>query len=176
MTDDTETWLTVEEARAIVRLSARQFYRYAGQLRTRTQGRRTLYAASDVEALAVQLDAASRPPPAPQPPRVEVMQQQQSELLDYIRERDAQLAGYQRDLVQLAAELAAVRAEVAMQRQLTDQQALHANQQLEQADKQNAQLQEELTKIAAERDALRAQLDQVTTSRSSWWRRLLGNQ
>lgn len=176
MTDDTETWLTVEEARAIVRLSVRQFYRYAGQLRQHTRGRRTLYAASDVNALAVQLDAANRPPPAPQPARVEVMQQQQSDLLDYIRERDAQLAVYQRELVQLAAELAAARTEVAMQRQLTDQQATQSTQELARADQQNARLQEELAKIAAERDALRAQLEASPTPRPPWWRRLMGGE
>ncbi len=63
MTD--ETWLSVSDAAAILRLSQRQVHRYgvAGRIKTRRAGARIVYLAADVAALADEMQVAHRPPP-----------------------------------------------------------------------------------------------------------------
>src|SRR5262245_31794743 len=117
MADNDTQWLTVEQVATMLGVSTRQAHRYgegpSARLRTKRAGRRILFNRADVEALAVELGIAHQPPPAPKPPRVEIVQQQtQNELLGYLRERDEELRHYQAKLESLLVELGRLQAEV----------------------------------------------------------------
>jgi excisionase family DNA binding protein len=69
MSDDGDSYITVEEAAQILGLSTRQVHRYGqgetSRLRTCKVGRRLLYHRNDVLSLAKDLEIARTPPPPP---------------------------------------------------------------------------------------------------------------
>jgi hypothetical protein len=139
---DEETWLEAAEAAARLARTERQVYRYGQErkVRTRRYGRRLQYHAGDVEALAQKLGVDNEPRPIVA--RQDIMPPGQ--MLDYLRERDRELADYQRRLEQAALELGAARQEIG-RRQLVDQ---------------------ELSTVRDERDQLRTQIAELQP-----WRR-----
>lgn len=95
---DTEAYISVEEAADLLRVSTRQAHRYGeqehgGRLRTRKAGRRTLFHKGDVEALAIELGVEYKPPERSKTELVPA-----GDMLQYIRERDQQLSDVQGQL------------------------------------------------------------------------------
>ena len=145
MSDD--EWITVEEAASILGVSPRQVHRYGEtRLKTKQAKRRTLFFRADVEALAQEFGLADRPPPAPRPAKQELVPA--GEMLDYLRERDRQLAEAQSKLEQALLTIGRLQGE------------------LERAN----ELRRLLDDTQAERDRLREEI----ASRKPWWKRLRG--
>ena len=125
---DEDEYITVEAAAAILGVTTRQANRYGSgnppRVRIQRAGRRILYHRGDVEALADELGAHRRLTPPP-PTRADLIPA--GEMLDYLRERDAQLEALQAQLRtaahrigELEGELAAIQAERdAIRQQLT---------------------------------------------------------
>ena len=100
MTEDNEPeYITVEEAALRLKVTPRMVNRYGNmdppRIRNRKAGRRTLYHPGDVAQLAEDLDVASKPLPAA-PAQMTVFEP--SEVLEYLREKDQQLAEVQQQL------------------------------------------------------------------------------
>jgi len=159
---DQEEWLTVEDAASVLRLTTRQVNRYGGgnepRLRTKRVSRRVLYHRDDVEALADELNVALKPRTTP-PAKSEMVPA--GDMLDYIRDRDNQLALLQGQLNRAAQENGRLSAMVDVQaRQLEDAEAARLH--LVDAEKRAATAE-------AERDRLRTELERRSRG---WLRRL----
>ncbi len=87
--DEPGDYITVDEARAMLRVTARQVQRHAakGRVRSRRVGRRLEVHRADVEALAAQLGADDRPEPA----QDGELLADAGAMLDYLREKDQQI-------------------------------------------------------------------------------------
>ena len=149
---DRDEWLTVEDAAVVLRLTPRQVNRYGSgdepRLRTKRVSRRVLYHRQDVEELADELNVVLKPRVA-QPSRAEMVPV--GDMLDYIRDRDNQLAQLQGQLNRAAQENGRLSTLVDVQaRQLEDAEA--ARQRLEDAEKR-------AVAAEAERDQLRTELE-----------------
>jgi excisionase family DNA binding protein len=143
-TPDDSEWLAVEDAADALGIGTRQVHRYgqAGRIRTEQRGRRVVFNRADVEALAAELGAARGVrPQAPRQPKAELVPAGQ--MLDYLRQRDAELAENQRRLETALLEVGRLRAEVERRALPEDTEGLRV----------------ELASVKAERDALRQQLD-----------------
>jgi hypothetical protein len=143
-----ETWLEADQAARRLSRTERQVYRYGQEqkVRTRRYGRRLQYHAGDVETLAERLGVDNEARPIV--PRQDIMPP--GVMLDYLRERDRELAESQRRLEQAAIELGAARQEIG-RRQLVDQ---------------------ELDTVRSERDQLRVQIAELQPWRR-WGMRLI---
>ncbi len=119
MTDDEVPYITVEEAAQRLRVTPRMVNRYGNmqppRLRSRKAGRRTLYHPGDVDQLADDLNVASKPPPAP-PAEMTIFEP--GLMVDYLREKDRQLAEVQQQLNQALIEVGRTRALLERQHQL----------------------------------------------------------
>jgi hypothetical protein len=157
-----DDYISAGDAADLLGVTERQVNRYGlgdpPKLRTRRNGRRVFYLRSDVLALSETLNAG-RPRPGPRP-KTEVMPVGQ--VLDYLREKDAALAQRERELLQLAAELGAVKQELGNKAALID----HAN-------TQQQRLETAIEELRAERDELKRRLEEAQQQRP-WWKRLLG--
>jgi len=163
MSDQQDDYMSAGEVAEYLGLSERQVNRYgAGErpkLRTERRGRRVFYHRMDVIDLGIQL-GINKPRPT-RPPKAEVMPI--GEMLAYLRERDVALERREHELLQLAAELGAVRQQLTGQRVLIDQ-----------ANENARRLQEALEVTQAERDTLRERLAEVekpaeAPKRRGWW-------
>lgn len=158
-----DDWITVEEAAAILRRSTRQVHRLASEenrIRTEKVSYRKLFYRPDVERLAVELRSADAPPPKP---RQELVIP--SDMLDYLREKDQQIAQTQTQLQQAMLTIGKLQAEVERRVLPEDVEQLRA--QLAQMETERAALQEQLAAAqAAQEEAARP---------LPWWRRLFGN-
>jgi hypothetical protein len=97
MTDsDKDLYLTVEQVADRLKLSLRQAARYADRVQTRKAGKRTMFRASDVEALAQQLNVEYRPPPMPRAELVPI-----GATLEHIRQQEQQLIVFAREVGRL---------------------------------------------------------------------------
>lgn len=143
---DDEDYLSVEDARRVLRVSARQVQRHAasGRVRSRREGRRLLVHRDDVARLAQELGAVNRPAPAQEGEIVTEV----GPLMDYVRELNAQLLVMTRRVGELEGQL---------QHRLlpTDE----------------ARLRQELADAQAHIKALEAENKRL---QRPWWRRLLG--
>ncbi len=104
-------YITVEAAAGVLRLTTRQVNRYgaSGRVRTKRLGKRVLYHREDVDTLAEELDSINRIPAAPAPlARADLVPA--GEMLEYLRDRDAQLLQLQGELARLSTENGALRA------------------------------------------------------------------
>jgi excisionase family DNA binding protein len=157
--------LTVEQVAARLNLSIRSAHRYAEskRLRTRRAGRRVLFHAGDVEALARDLDIAASAPPAPQPKQELVPAGQ---LLDYLKERDRHLAEAQARHEQALLEIGRLRGLLETYKALPED--------VEQLRGQLDQAQQDLATLQAERDELRQRLEQA--QKPSFWKRFFGGE
>ena len=99
---DEEGYIPVDEARAILRVTARQVQRHAasGRVRSRRVGRRLEVHRADVEALADELGADERPAPVHEGELLA----ESGALLDYIREKDQQIMVLSRRVGELEGE------------------------------------------------------------------------
>ena len=161
---DESPWLTVEDAASLLRLTPRQVNRYGSgdepRLRTKRVSRRVLYHSEDVHELAKELNVTLKPHVS-QPSKAEMVPA--GDMLDYIRDRDNQLAQLQGQLNRAAQENGRLSTLVDVQaRQLEDAEA--ARQRLEDAEKR-------AMAAEAERDQLRVELE---IARQTWWRKLFG--
>jgi hypothetical protein len=149
MSDD--QWIRADEAAKLLGLSERSALRYASgpaaRIRTskRTGSKRLWLWRPDVEALAEELGIAKRAPDLPAIPKPELVPA--GELLNYLRERDNQLAEAQRQLQAAALELGQVRAEVA-RRQLVDERLLQVVAERDEVQRQIARLRLQRTVLA----------------------------
>ena len=102
MPDETGDYIAVDEARSILRVSARQVQRHAasGRVRSRRVGRRLEVHRADVEALADELGADERPAPVHEGELLA----ESGALLDYIREKDQQIMVLSRRVGELEGE------------------------------------------------------------------------
>jgi hypothetical protein len=98
---DDDLYITVEETAARLRLSPRQASRYADKVRTRRSGKRTMYHADDVDALAQSMHVDYRPPPIP---RAELAPA--SVMMDRMREQEDRIAHLSREVGRLEGVLA----------------------------------------------------------------------
>lgn len=157
--------LTVEQVAAMLNLSVRSAHRYAEskRIRTRRAGRRVLFHAGDVDALARDLDIAASAPPAPQPKQELVPAGQ---LLDYLKERDRHLSEAQARHEQALLEIGRLRGLLETYKALPED--------VERLRQQVDQLEAERAALHAERDALQARLAQQQAEKPSFWKRLLG--
>lgn len=148
-----EEYISVEEARKVLRVSARQVQRHAaaGRVRSRQEGRRLLVHAGDVKRLAQELGAESRPTPAHEGELVP----DSGEFMAYVRDLQSQLLVMTRRVGELEGQLGS--------RLLPVDEAM-LRQELVEAQRRAQELEEE-----AER--LRTELEQA---QRPWWRRLRG--
>lgn len=120
--------------------STRQAHRYgegeSARIRTRKAGRRVLFHRNDVDALARDLGIARREPPTPPPARPQVVAQQQTELLEYIRELQGQISQLQDEIRDAAAREGYYKAQLDARLSLTDERALRTTLEAEQHTKQ----------------------------------------
>lgn len=145
-----EEYISVEEVAAIMGLSIRQASRYASKVRTERINQRVLFHRGDVMEQArlkgieheVRERAATYQPKATKADLVPA-----GDMLEYIRERDRQLAEVQAQLNQALLEIGR------LQGQLTDHQ----------------QIRQQLTDIQSERDELKQAMERARP----WWRRIL---
>lgn len=142
MSNDQENWISVTEAAAILRMTPRQVNRYGnvGRLHTRRAGRRILYLASDVAALANELRVDIRPEPTTS------LAVPLRELLEHLRTRDRQLEDAQQRVEDA---LARIERQTNQQRQLRD------------PAQERDELRELLQEVLAERDEIRRQQRQM---------------
>jgi hypothetical protein len=142
MSNDQENWITVTEAAAILRMTARQVNRYGnlGRLRTRRAGRRILYLAADVATLADELRVDIRPEPTTS------LAVPLRELLQHLQARDRQLEDAQQRVEEA---LARIERQTNQQRQIRD------------PAQERAELRELLQEVLAERDQIRQQQRQI---------------
>ena len=159
--------LTVEEVAARLSLSVRSAHRYAEskRLRTRRAGRRVLFHAGDVEALARDLNVAASAPAAPQPKQELVPA---GRMLEYLAERDKYLADTQARHEQALLEIGRLRGLLETYKALPED--------VEQLRAQLGQAEAERAAAQAERDELRAQLERRQAEKPSFWKRLFGGE
>jgi len=145
-----DAYLTVEEAAALLGVVPRQVNRYGatGRLRTKRAGRRVLYFRQEVLDLAEEIGANHRLPP---PPKQEIMPV--GEMLNYLRERDRQLAEQQQQIAALLTHLAEAQAELG--RRILPQ--------------DEHQLRTDLASVTVERDALRRQIEALRPWYRPWY-------
>ncbi len=146
-----EEYISVEEVAAIMGLSVRQASRYAAKVRTERINQRVLFHRDDVMKQArlkgIEHEARERAATyQPKPTKTDLVPA--GEMLEYIRERDRQLAEVQAQLNQALLEIGR------LQGQLTEHQ----------------QIRQQLTDIQAERDELRQAIHRA----QPFWRRWLG--
>ncbi len=147
--EDDDQWLTADDVAQRLGLTTRQVNRYGmptatkpARLRTQRAGRRVLYHHEDVETLAQELQPRLRPRVSR--PKTDLVPA--GEMLQYIRERDQQLADVQAQLNQALIEIGR------LQGQLSETQRIRG----------------QLEAVQAERDEL-----QETIKRAQpWWKRL----
>lgn len=147
MSETDAEYMPVEDAAEVIGLGTRQVHRYGqqGQLRSLQVGRRVLYHRGDVEALADKLGRTREArPQRPREPKQELVPAGQ--MLDYLRQRDQELAEAQRRLETALLEVGRLRGEV--ERRLLPEDA--------------DGLRQELANVKAERDVLRQQLDRTS--------------
>jgi len=145
---DADQYIPVEQVAAILGVTIRQASRYASKVRTERRGQRIFYHLDDIREQArlrgkehqASIDAHAYRP-APQAPKAELMPP--GEMLNYLRERDAEVRQLQQQLLQAARRIGELEATL-QQRLLPDE----AN-----------DLQRRLIQAEAERDALRTILD-----------------
>ncbi len=147
-----EEYISVEEVAAIMGLSVRQASRYAAKVRTERINQRVLFHRDDVMEQArlkgIEHEARERAATyQPKPTKTDLVPA--GEMLEYIRERDRQLAEVQAQLNQALLEIGR------LQGQLTDHQ----------------QIRQQLTDIQSERDELKQAMERARP----WWRRILGH-
>ncbi len=142
--DEPDDYIPVDEARSILRVSARQVQRHAakGRVRSRRVGRRLELHRADIEALAEELGAEDRPVPVHEGELLA----DSGAMLDYLREKDQQILFLSRRVGELEGQ--------AQSRLLPTDEAL-LRQEL-------AEAQERTKTLEAENSRLRR----------SWWRRL----
>lgn len=146
-----DDYISVEEVAAIMGLSIRQASRYAAKVRTERVNHRVLFHRGDIleQARLKGIEQEARERAASYQPKASKTDLiPAGEMLEYIRERDRQLADVQAQLNQALLEIGR------LQGQLTDHQ----------------QIQKQLSDIQAERD----QLKQVIQQARPWWKRLTG--
>ena len=178
-----EDYITVEDAASILRVTTRQVNRYGKgnppKIRTQRAGKRLLYHAGDVDALADELGAVrSVAPPAAKAELVPL-----GEMLQYQREREQDHARHVNDLQgqlqQAARRVGELEAQLAPRPLMEDHTAIRA----------------ERDALAAENERIRAELDTrqerqgpsvnvqeppaepepaAPEPRRSWWQRLIG--
>ncbi len=141
----------MEEVAAIMGLSIRQASRYASKVRTERINQRVLFHRGDVMEQArlkgIEHEARERAATyQPKPTKTDLVPA--SDMLEYIRERDRQLAEVQAQLSQALLEIGR------LQGQLIEHQ----------------QIRQQLTDIQTERDELKAAMNRARP----WWKRLLG--
>ncbi len=150
-----DQWLTAEEVADRLGLTARQVNRYGtptatkpARLRTERAGRRVLYHREDVEQLAQELQPRLRPKVS----HAKTDLVPAGEMLEYIRDRDRQLAEIQE---RLQSQLNQALLEIGrLQGQLAETQHIRG----------------QLEAVQAERDELQEAIEQARP----WWKRLLG--
>ncbi|PLS79746.1 MAG: hypothetical protein CYG59_11650 [Chloroflexi bacterium] len=147
-----EEYISVEEVASIMGLSVRQASRYAAKVRTERINQRVLFHRDDVMEQArlkgIEHEARERAATyQPKPTKTDLVPA--GEMLEYIRERDRQLAEVQAQLNQALLEIGR------LQGQLTDHQ----------------QIRQQLTDIQSERDELKQAMERARP----WWRRILGH-
>lgn len=139
-TNDDNDWLTVEQVATMLGTSTRQAHRYgegeSARIRTRKAGRRVLFSRTDVDKLARDLGIARREPPTPPPARPQVVAQQQTELLEYIRELQGQISQLQDEIRDAAAREGYYKAQLDARLSLTDERSLRNTLEAEQQTKQ----------------------------------------
>jgi hypothetical protein len=150
--NNNDEWITVEEAAGILRVVPRQVNRYGNEKRIRIKrtGRRVFYHRADVTQLAEELGAARRPAP---PPKTELVPA--GVMLDYLRERDQQLANTEHQLAAVLAQLAAAQQDLGRRMLPEDEQKLRS----------------QLIEVAAERDQIRSQFEALRNEINPWYRR-----
>lgn len=144
-----EEYISVEEVAAIMGLSIRQASRYASKVRTERINQRVLFHRGDVmeQARLKGIEHEARERAATYKPKVTKTDLVPvGEMLEYIRDRDRQLAEVQTQLNQALLEIGR------LQGQLTEHQ----------------QLQQQLMDIQTERDELKQTMERARP----WWRRL----
>ncbi len=144
MPDESDDYIHVDEARAILRVSARQVQRHAakGRVRSRRVGRRLELHRVDIEALAEELGAEDRPAPIHEGELLA----DSGAMLDYLREKDQQILFLSRRVGELEGQ--------AQSRLLPTDEAL---------------LRQELAEAQARTKTLE---DENSRLRRSWWTRL----
>ncbi len=147
--EDADQWLTAEQVADRLGLTARQVNRYGtptatkpARLRTQRAGRRVLYHREDVDQLAEELQPRLRPRASR--PKTDLVPA--GDMLEYIRERDRQLAEVQAQLNQALIEIGR------LQGQLTETQRIRG----------------QLEAVQAERD----ELQEAVRKSQPWWKRL----
>ncbi len=142
---DEEGYILVDEARSILRVTARQVQRHAasGRVRSRRVGRRLEVHRADVEALADELGADERPAPIHEGELLA----ESGAMLDYLREKDQQIMVLSRRVGELEGQ---------------------ARGRLLPADEAN--LRQELAEAQARIKALE---DEISRLHLPWWKRLL---
>lgn len=150
--NDNDDWITVEEAASTLRVVPRQVNRYGNEERIRIKriGRRVFYHRADVDQLAEELGASRRPAP---PPKAELVPA--GVMLDYLRERDQQLANTEHQLAAVLAQLAAAQQDLGRRMLPEDEQKLRID----------------LAAVASERDQIRTQLETLQSEINPWYRR-----
>jgi len=157
MTDDVESYMTVEDAAAYLRTSIRTVHRNGelGKVRTIRVGRRTLFHKGDIERMGKEQDVTNKPERPAQPQhRAEMVPA--SDLMDRIWELQSRLE-------QQAAMIGRLQGQLD-QRLLPDEER---------------DLQRRLATAEAERNMMRQRLEaieqaqQAPAERPPWWRRLL---
>jgi hypothetical protein len=93
---DDDLFITVEEVAQRLRLSARQAARYSDKIPTRKSGKRVMFLASAVDALAEEMHVDYRPPPIP---RAELAPA--SVMMDRMREQEDRIAHLSREVGRL---------------------------------------------------------------------------
>ncbi len=141
----------MEEVAAMLGVSIRQASRYASKVRTERVNQRVLFHRGDIleQARLKGIEHEARERAAtyhPKPQKTDLVPA--GDMLEYIRERDRQLAEVQAQLNQALLEIGR------LQGQLQEHQ----------------QIRQQLTDIQAERDELK----QVIQQARPWWKRLLG--
>ena len=151
MADD--EYLTVEQARRILRVTARQVQRHAasGRVRSRREGRRLFVHRDDVETLAQELGADNRPAPAHEGEIVAEV----GPLMDYVRELNAQLLMMTRRVGELEG--------------LLQHRLLPADEALLREDLTRAQV-----RLRESQERIKALEEENKRLQQPWWRRLLG--
>ena len=144
--DHEDEYITVEAARARLRVTARQVQRHAanGRVRSRHAGRKLLVHREDVEVLAQELGADTRP----DPPQEGELVAEVGPVMDYVRELTGQLLVMTRRVGELEGQL--------------QHRLLPADE---------AMLRQELTEAQARIKALEEENKRL---QRPWWRRLLG--
>jgi len=142
--DEPGDYIPVDEARSILRVTARQVQRHAakGRVRSRRVGRRLELHRADVEALAEELGAEDRPAPIHEGELLA----DAGAMLDYLREKDQQILFLSRRVGELEGQ---------------------SHNQLLPADE--ALLRQELAEAQARTKTLEAENNRL---RRSWWTRL----